>query len=103
MHTDPKFPQQRFLPVRDLDRMHLILGCDLLDGFLPLERFQRHPGFECRVVSSAFGFHLDGLSGCGFPLLQSIAFYSLTTGLNFGVHLSSLGLRPRKKSARTFR
>jgi hypothetical protein len=35
-------------------------------------------------------FIFDGLSGCGFPLLHAIAFYSLTAGPIFGVHL-----RPR--------
>jgi hypothetical protein len=32
-------------------------------------------------------FIFNGLSGCGFPHLQAIAFYSLPTGPNFGVHL----------------
>jgi len=82
--------QEGFLPFRDLNRVHLILGRDLLDGFLPLQRFQRYPGFERRVVSSAFGFHCDGLSGCGFSHLQAIAFYSLPTGPNSGVHLKKL-------------
>ena len=49
--------KQRFLPFRDLNRVHLILGRDLLDRFHSLQRFQRHSGFECCVVSSAFGFH----------------------------------------------
>jgi len=32
-------------------------------------------------------FIFDGLSGCGFSHLYAIAFYSLPTGPNFGVHL----------------
>jgi hypothetical protein len=67
--------------------MNLILGGDLLDGFLPFQRFQRHSGFECRFVSSAFGFHFYGLSGCAFSHMQATAFYSLPTGPNSGVHL----------------
>jgi len=31
-----------------------------LNGFDSLECFKGYPGFECGVVSSAFGFHLDG-------------------------------------------
>jgi len=33
-------------------------------------------------------FIFDGLSGCGFSHLQAIAFYSLPTGPNSGVHLT---------------
>jgi len=32
-------------------------------------------------------FIFDGLSGCGFPHPNAIAFYSLTAGPNSGVHL----------------
>lgn len=48
---------ERPFPFPHLRGMNVVLRCDLLRGFLSLERFQRHSGFECCVVSSAFGFH----------------------------------------------
>jgi DNA replication protein DnaC len=50
----------RLLPVGDLCRVHFELLGDLLGGLDPFERLKGYSGFECGIVSSAFGFHLGG-------------------------------------------
>ena len=66
-----------------------ILG-DLLDGLDAFERFERYAGFEFRVVSSSFCFHLV----CAwFGLHPATAHHnhSLATGPIFRGRLSTMG------------
>ena len=72
--------------------MQVEIPGDLLDGLLPLERFQHHTGFESGVMSFSFGFHWMGI---GFAVLRARVQpnHSLAGGPVFRVQLTGSGIR----------
>src|ERR1035438_7469165 len=75
------------LPLCHLDRMHLVVPCNLSNRLDPHQGFQSYFGLEGACIPFPFSFtHSSALLSCPAEPEKS----NLATGPNFGVHFCTL-------------
>src|SRR5664279_5551443 len=81
------------LPLRHLDRMHLVFPCNLSNRFDTHQGFQSHLRLEGTCIPLPFDLaHSSAVFSCPAEPEKS----NLATGPNFGVHYWVTGLRSRR-------
>src|ERR1035437_3663491 len=74
------------LPLCHLDRMHLVVSCNLSNRLDPHQGFQSYFGLEGACIPFPFSFtHSSAVFSCPAEPEKS----NLASGPNFGVHFSS--------------
>src|ERR1035437_9111870 len=78
------------LPLCHLDRMHLVVSCNLSNRLDPHQGFQSYFGLEGACIPFPFSFtHSSAVFSCPAEPEKS----NLASGPNFGVHFSVAELR----------
>src|ERR1035437_8999387 len=86
------------LPLCHLDRMHLVVSCNLSNRLDPHEGFQSYFGLEGACIPFPFSFtHSSAVFSCPAEPEKS----NLASGPNFGVHFCSVSTKHRQEQ--TFR